>query len=102
MNATDRKNLREKHHVGQNEGDDQCQSCYSADGYPCDAIRLLDELDAIALITTNWLTNTAKPSAQFLLDIIARLDGLTHVARFHADTQHYHGKINEAKEALRQ
>ena len=42
MTPAERIALREKHHVGQNEADDQCQSCYSADGYPCDVIKVLD------------------------------------------------------------
>ena len=42
LSPDQRQALREKHHVGQNEGDDQCQSCYSADGYPCDVIKVLD------------------------------------------------------------
>ena len=46
MNQHERDELRAKHHVGQNEADDQCQSCYSADGYPCDVIRVLDWAEA--------------------------------------------------------
>ena len=42
MNQQERDELRAKHRVGQNEADDQCQSCFSADGYPCDVIRVLD------------------------------------------------------------
>jgi len=42
MTPEELKTLREKHHVGNNEADDQCQSCYSADGYPCDVIKVLD------------------------------------------------------------
>jgi len=45
MNQAERQALRKKHHVGNNEGDDQCQSCYSADGYPCDVIKVLDAWD---------------------------------------------------------
>jgi hypothetical protein len=48
MNQQERDALREKHRVGQNEADDQCQSCYSPDGYPCDVITVLDDLDQIA------------------------------------------------------
>ena len=42
MNQQERDELRAKHRVGQNEADDQCQSCFSADGYPCDVIKVLD------------------------------------------------------------
>ena len=42
MNQQERDELRAKHRVGQNEADDQCQSCFSADGYPCDVIKMLD------------------------------------------------------------
>lgn len=42
MNQPERDELRAKHHVGQNEAEDQCQACYSADGYPCDVIKVLD------------------------------------------------------------
>jgi hypothetical protein len=42
LNSEERDRLREKHRVGQNEADDQCQSCYSPDGYPCDVIKVLD------------------------------------------------------------
>ena len=42
MNQRERDELRAKHRVGQNEADDQCQSCFSADGYPCDVIKMLD------------------------------------------------------------
>ena len=42
MNQQERDSLREKHRVGQNEADNQCQSCYSPDGYPCDTIKVLD------------------------------------------------------------
>jgi hypothetical protein len=45
MNQQERDELRAKHHVGTNEADDQCQACFSIDGYPCDVIRLLDELE---------------------------------------------------------
>ena len=46
MNQQERDALREKHRVGQNEADDQCQSCYSPDGYPCDVIKVLDAWEA--------------------------------------------------------
>ena len=42
MNQQERDALREKHRVGQNEADNQCQACYSPDGYPCDTIKVLD------------------------------------------------------------
>ena len=42
MNQQERDELRAKHRVGQNEADNQCQSCYSPDGYPCDTIKVLD------------------------------------------------------------
>ena len=42
MNQQERDELREKHRVGQNEADNQCQACYSPDGYPCDTIKVLD------------------------------------------------------------
>ena len=47
MNQQERDALREKHRVGQNEADNQCQSCYSPDGYPCDTIKVLDALDEV-------------------------------------------------------
>ena len=47
MNQQERDSLREKHRVGQNEADNQCQSCYSPDGYPCDTIKVLDALDEV-------------------------------------------------------
>jgi len=50
MTPEERKALREKHHVGNNEADDQCQSCYSADGYPCDVIKVLNELERVLAI----------------------------------------------------
>ena len=46
MNQQERDSLREKHRVGQNEADNQCQSCYSPDGYPCDTIKVLDAWEA--------------------------------------------------------
>lgn len=46
MNQPERDELRAKHHVGQNEAEDQCQACYSADGYPCDVIKVLDSWEA--------------------------------------------------------
>ena len=46
MNQQERDELRAKHRVGQNEADDQCQACYSADGYPCDVIKVLDAWEA--------------------------------------------------------
>ena len=53
LSPDQRQALREKHHVGQNEGDDQCQSCYSADGYyPCDVIQVLDATEPEVPI--NW------------------------------------------------
>ena len=39
--------LRAKHHVGQNEAENQCQACYSADGYPCDVIKVLDDCEGL-------------------------------------------------------
>ena len=50
MNQQQRDEMRAKHHVGQNEADDQCQSCFRADGYPCDVIKVLDALEAVANI----------------------------------------------------
>ena len=47
MNQPERDELRAKHHVGQNEAEDQCQACYSADGYPCDVIKVLDWADRV-------------------------------------------------------
>jgi hypothetical protein len=46
MNQEQRDAIRAEHHVGQNEADDQCQSCYSPDGYPCYATKYVDLLDA--------------------------------------------------------
>ena len=55
MNQPERDELRAKHHVGQNEAEDQCQACYSADGYPCDVIKVLDALES-----RNGLVNPAQ------------------------------------------
>ena len=49
--------LRAKHHVGQNEAENQCQACYSADGYPCDVIKVLDALEL-----TNGLVSKKGPN----------------------------------------
>jgi hypothetical protein len=56
MNLQERDDLRAKHCVGQNEADDQCQSCYSPDGYPCDVIKVLDAWDQ----RTNGLVSPAQ------------------------------------------
>ena len=55
MNQPERDELRAKHHVGQNEAEDQCQACHSADGYPCDVIKVLDALES-----RNGLVNPAQ------------------------------------------
>ena len=78
--------LRAKHHVGQNEAENQCQACYSADGYPCDVIKVLDatELDAsiIDKIKTSeggWLSSSSIDIAWELTDeeanYLGALDG---------------------------
>ena len=43
MTPDERQALRAKHHVGQNEADDQCQACFTIP-YPCDVIKVLDAL----------------------------------------------------------
>ena len=45
MTPDERQELRAKHHVGQNEADDQCQGCFTI-SYPCDVIRVLDAWEA--------------------------------------------------------
>jgi hypothetical protein len=46
MTPDERQALRAKHHVGQNEADDQCQACFTIP-YPCDVIRLLDATEEL-------------------------------------------------------
>ena len=50
--------LRAKHHVGQNEAENQCQACYSADGYPCDVIKVLDALEFTDRLVSPAQTDT--------------------------------------------
>ena len=45
MTPDERQELRAKHHVGQNEADDQCQGCFTIP-YPCDVIKVLDAWEA--------------------------------------------------------
>ena len=46
MNRQERDELRAKHHVGQNEADDQCQGCFTIP-YPCDVIKMLDYVELL-------------------------------------------------------
>jgi len=57
MNQPERDELRAKHHVGQNEAEDQCQACYSADGYPCDVIKVLDATEPVSKKVPNLCDN---------------------------------------------
>ena len=57
MNQPERDELRAKHHVGQNEAEDQCQACYSADGYPCDVIKMLDATEPVSKRVPNQCDN---------------------------------------------
>ena len=52
--------LRAKHHVGQNEAENQCQACYSADGYPCDVIKVLDALEFTDRLVSPAQTDTQE------------------------------------------
>ena len=81
MNQRERDELRAKHRVGQNEADDQCQSCFSADGYPCDVIKVLDALES-----RNGLVNPA------------RMDTCTHYGIDSGGTDYY-GTSNPSQES---
>ena len=80
MNQQKRDALRAKHHVGQNEADDQCQGCFTIT-YPCDVIKLLDALES-----RNGLVNSA------------RMDTCLHYGIDGGGTDYY-GTSNPAQEA---
>jgi hypothetical protein len=72
MKPDERETLREKH--SQNEKN-QCSYCLY-ENYPCDVIKVLDVLGAIAMETTKYLQDVKIVPENIIDNIIKILDGV--------------------------